>query len=39
MKIGTVKWSGNLQKGYGFIHPDKGGPNIFVQLMPSKAPA
>jgi cold shock protein len=29
MKIGTVKWF-NLQKGYGFIHPDDGSPNILV---------
>jgi cold shock protein len=29
MKIGTVKWF-NLEKGRGYIHPDDGGPNIFV---------
>jgi cold shock CspA family protein len=29
MKIGTVKGF-NLRKGYGFIHPDDGSPNIFV---------
>ena len=31
MKIGTVRWF-NLQKGYGFIHPDDGSPNIFVHI-------
>ena len=27
--IGTVRWF-NLQKGRGYIHPDDGTPNIFV---------
>ena len=31
MKTGTVKWF-TLQKGYGFIHPDDGSPNIFVHI-------
>ena len=29
MKIGTVRWF-NIEKGRGYIHPDDGGPNIFV---------
>ena len=29
MKIGTVRWF-NLEKGRGYIHPDDGGHNIFV---------
>jgi CspA family cold shock protein len=31
MKTGIVKWF-TLQKGYGFIHPDDGSPNIFVHI-------
>jgi cold shock protein len=30
MKIGTVRWFNPL-KGFGFIHPDDGGPNILVR--------
>ena len=29
MKTGTVRWF-NLQKGYGFIHPDDGSHSIIV---------
>jgi CspA family cold shock protein len=29
MNIGTVRWF-NPQKGYGYIHPDDGSPNVFV---------
>jgi cold shock protein len=31
MKIGTVRWF-SLQKGYGFIRPDDGSFNIFVDM-------
>ena len=32
MKTGTVRWF-SLQKGHGYIHPDDGGPNIFVSIF------
>ncbi len=36
METGTVKWF-NYSKGFGFITPDNGGPDLFAHFSEIKA--
>ena len=38
MATGTVKWL-NGTKGFGFIQPDAGGPDVFVHVRRSNGPS